>query len=759
VTVTLKPFSITSRNTVRVPRHAAPARSRELALYAGALMLVAALVPLDRYWAIQVLLLIIVLIVPGVILLRALRVPGHIVSSFPVYIPCASIIVLFSSGLAVDLLGPLLGVKAPIRAGPLLISLEIICAALLALSRNAPSNVDIQWSSLGNPVRFVWPLIVPLIAAAGALRLNSGHGNGIALAALSASIVMIIVAVIFSFKTENTLLAVILYATELATMWSFSLRSDLVYGFDISTEYYDMHRAVLTGIWSTAHPGDPYGAMLSITVLPAELHFLSGVPDLMVLKLVYPVISALLPVGVFGLARRVLSRRWAFAAAAAIVMQASFAQELPALARQQIALLFFIAVVMAMFDRRLHKRSQLTLVALLSLAMVLSHYSTTYVAILLFGLTLLLQWVTSWLRRIPHMTGAIAVAFIVSLSGAVLWYGPVTHSATGLSQFAKTVNTAGLNLLPNRSLGENSFAAYLGGNTQTPISAEQYARQVATEYVSNDRFITPLTDAGQYPLRNSAPPVPPVRWKAGYTALRLGPLIVQQLVYLLSAVGCLMMILRRRASVVTRHIGLLALSALLFLAMIRLSGTLAFAYNQERALLQAMTVLAIPLCWPLRHLAGRGKHKQAQIVVVAALVILFIGTSGMLGAIMGGGTTANLTNSGEDFDRFYITVPELASARWLGQFLQRGQTVYADRYAQLPLVAMTGISRGLFNDVTPNTLNKHAWVYAGASNVIDGQARALFNDQNTVTYVFPSDFLDANYNLVYTNGSSEVFHR
>ena len=63
-------------------------------------------------------------------------------------------------------------------------------------------------------------------------------------------------------------LAVLLYAVGLAMMWSFSLRGQLVYGADIATEYYNAHQTVATGIWHTAHPGDAYGAMLSLTVLP-----------------------------------------------------------------------------------------------------------------------------------------------------------------------------------------------------------------------------------------------------------------------------------------------------------------------------------------------------------------------------------------------------------------------------------------------------------------------------------------------------------
>ncbi len=54
--VTLKPVDRASQDAGRAPRHAAPATGREPAAYAGALALIALLVPLHRWWSAQVLL-------------------------------------------------------------------------------------------------------------------------------------------------------------------------------------------------------------------------------------------------------------------------------------------------------------------------------------------------------------------------------------------------------------------------------------------------------------------------------------------------------------------------------------------------------------------------------------------------------------------------------------------------------------------------------------------------------------------------------
>ncbi len=55
------------------------------------------------------------LIVPGVALLRALGIDGEAVALHPVYVPAASMLVLFGSGRAVDLAGPIVGIAEPLR--------------------------------------------------------------------------------------------------------------------------------------------------------------------------------------------------------------------------------------------------------------------------------------------------------------------------------------------------------------------------------------------------------------------------------------------------------------------------------------------------------------------------------------------------------------------------------------------------------------------------------------------------------------------
>jgi hypothetical protein len=750
----------------RAMKHLVPQRPETTANRGVMLLVPLAVIGLLTFvhqsWAAQAVLVLLLFTVPGVILLRALRVPGAVVAAFPVYVPCASLVVLLISGLGVDLVGISVHVADPLRPWPMLAGMELVSLILLAVSATAPPNVAIPWHRLPRPGLVVVPLLLPLIAAAGALRLNNNHGNLVALTALCACVLAVAVVLLCATELGVSLTAVILYGIGLAMLWSFSLRGASVYGFDISGEYYIFQGTVATGVWHPPHSLNAYEAMLSVNILPAELHGVSGVSDLLVFKLIYPAVGALFPVGVFFLARRVLSTRWAFAAGFLIISQSSFGQEFPALARQEIALVLFIGLVSAVLESKLPPRVYWPFILSLALAMVVSHYTTTYVTITFLGLALAFQWIASWARRVPRVSGGMVVAFIAAAVGAVIWYGPVTHSSSNAIQLAQAARSHGLNFLPNRTQAGGLIAAYLDGNTSTPISAARYAQLVRADYGHTKPFVHPLPEASYkiYQLRDSTAPSPPVKWATGYNAFNFGQVIAQQLIYLLGAAGALTLIFRRRVLAVGRLIGLLTLATLVFLMTIRFSGTLATFYNAQRALLQAMVFLNISVFWCLQSWADGRRWRDVCSVAAggALLTLIFMAGNGLVGALLGGGVATNLANSGNDYEQFYVTVPELAAATWLGPRVKPGQIVYTDEYGQLPLETMTGISDGLLLDITPQTLNDHAWVYARPVNVVDDRARASFQD-HYVTYAFPSQFLNAEYNLVYVNGSSEVYHR
>jgi uncharacterized membrane protein len=744
-------------------RPAVPARTRLGAVavpLAGAAG-IAALVPARDLWPAQLALLALLLTVPGLALLRALGVPRAAVVATPVYVPAASIAVLLAAGVGVNFLGPLAGADPPLRTAPLLVGVEAVLLLLVlagAARRPAPPAAA-MWPGL----RHLWPLALPLAAAVGAARLTSGEGELVAVAAVAAAVAVLVVAMIAGTRLDAAQLALVLFGVGLALAWSFSLRGGSVYGFDISGELPIVDAVRDSGVWRLDHPGDAYGAMLSLTVLPALLGGLTGVSSLVLLKAVYPVILALVPVTVFLIARRHLSDRYAFAGAAFVLVQANFAQQLPAVARQEIGLLLFAVLVAAVLDRAVPRLPRLGLVAALGLAMVVAHYSTAYLAIALFAIAIALQLAVSWFRSVPRVTGALAVALVVSAGGAALWYGPaMTDSAGNLTRFTDAVRTDGLRLLPNREPGQGLVQAYLTGTLPAEADAGEYGDLARRDYAATRPWVRPLPDAGadRYALRDAEVDTTPVRSDAAKSVLDRAQLWILQLANLLAIAGALALVLRRGTRPGLRIAAMLALAAVVALAVVRLSGTIADNYNQDRAFVQALVPLAVALAWVVQRgcrLAGRG-GRAVDATAAVALGVVAACTSGLAGWALDRPST-NLGDRGEDYERYYVTRPELASADWLRTARPAdGGVLYADRYGQLRLFSQGVPTASLHLDITPRTLDRDAWIYASAVNVVDGRARGRVGSRYA-TYRFPDRFIRDHWNTVYANGSSEVFNR
>src|SRR5204862_2250691 len=92
-----------------------------------------------------------------------------------------------------------------------------------------------------------------------------------------------------------------------------SSRGAWLFGSDIQHEYFVANRAVLTGQFSLSSHQDPYHAMLPLTVLPAQLHALSGASAEILLQLLPAVVLGLVVIGALCTFRAVVSEGLAVA--------------------------------------------------------------------------------------------------------------------------------------------------------------------------------------------------------------------------------------------------------------------------------------------------------------------------------------------------------------------------------------------------------------------------------------------------------------
>jgi hypothetical protein len=738
-----------------LPRIRPLGRRAEAALPLIGLALMSALLPLRSNWGVDLILLGLAFTVPGVLALRALRIPSASVRAFPIYVPAAALLVMMAAGLGCDLIGPHLGVAAPLHGDATALATIALSLIMWLIGLPAPTAARLPWAQTLHQPRLLVPLLLPALGAYGALLLSNGHGGGLARVSMAIDLIVFLGCLLAARRLDRRMIVVVLFCCALAVEWSWSLRGQGIIGYDISTEFFIANHTHQVGVWHTLHRNDAYGAMLSVGVLPSVLDALMGVSPLIALKVLYPLFAAALPVAIFLIGERILSRRFAVAAAGFLLVQDYFFQQLPELARQEVAMVLFAALFAALLERQMRRGMQTGLVLLLALGIVVSHYSTTYLAIPLMVAAVLSRLLLGRYRGIPAFSLPWLVAALTLIGGSALWYGAITRSANNVSAFTSTIDHQGLHLLPHTG---NLLDTYLNANNVQNVSVTRLQRLAEIEYRKYAGFVHPLPASRepQYAIRGATVPGTHRSADASDFVLVLDAFFNEGLLVCLS-IGALIMMLRRRGSTAVGEVGFLAFGGLAFLVFIRLSGTAAAQYNQSRALLESLVILALPAAWLLERLLTRLRPRLrplAWTVLVAVVMAMFVQQTGMLDLVIGGGTSLNLSAGGEDYERYYETPAELAGAR----YAERGAVdapLYADRYGALRIDATNG--RPALTNVMPRTLDEFAWVYATRTNVQLGRARTQV-DTSFGTYQWPAPYLNRFYDLVYTNGDSRVYH-
>jgi len=154
-------------------------------------------------------------------------------------------------------------------------------------------------------------------------------------------------------------------------------------GADIHVEYYFANLVKLTGLWDSAIIGT-CNAMLSIVMLAPIFSEICNLNLTWVFKIVYPFVFAFLPLGLYHIYQKQTDEKIAFLSVFYFMSVYTFYVEMMSLARQQIAEIFFMLIILIMISKRDMLRSHILLV-IFGIGLIISHYGISYL-FLFFGL-------------------------------------------------------------------------------------------------------------------------------------------------------------------------------------------------------------------------------------------------------------------------------------------------------------------------------------------------------------------------------------
>jgi uncharacterized membrane protein len=190
-------------------------------------------------------------------------------------------------------------------------------------------------------------------------------------------------------KISGKTLQLAILVTAIALLFHTSLISMYVWGADIHHEYYFSSLVQNSSFWDSSI-ADEYNAMLSVSMLPSIISEVCGISLTWVFKIVYPLIFSFVPLVLYQTFRRQTGDKIAFLAVFFFMSVFTFFTEMNSIARQQLAEVFFVLIVLMAINKSVDYRKKTALVVIFGVSLALSHYALTYIFIwsLIVALTL-----------------------------------------------------------------------------------------------------------------------------------------------------------------------------------------------------------------------------------------------------------------------------------------------------------------------------------------------------------------------------------
>ena len=316
--------------------------------------------------------------IPGIIILRILKLHklGNIETVL--YTVGLSIATLMFTGLFMNTVYPIFGISGPISITPLIITISVLVLALCVLSYirdkdfSNPSFIDVR-DVLSPPALFL--CLIPFLSIFGTYLVNFYHNN-IILMFLIIIIVLIVILIAFDKFIPKNLYPLAVFVIAISLLYHRSLISMYIWGYDIHLESYLCNLVNMNGIWDSTIP-ITYNAMLSIVMVAPIYSIISNMSLTGVFKIIYPLLFALVPLGLYRVYQKQTDDRIAFLSC--FFFTAYFSFWLISSRRQWIAEFFLVLLILSMIDKDMDKMKRSLLFIVFGISLVVSHYGTSYI--------------------------------------------------------------------------------------------------------------------------------------------------------------------------------------------------------------------------------------------------------------------------------------------------------------------------------------------------------------------------------------------
>jgi len=368
-------------------------------------------------------------LVPGILILRILKVHNISAVESLVYSVGLSLAFVMFTAVLMNLIFPLFGILRPISTFPLTATLtaSAIVLAGVAYKRDkeflAPSQPVLP--ALFSPP-FLFAFLLLLLGILGALLVNYQQNNVLLLIFIPAVAGTVGLVAFNRFIPERAYsLIIVVIAIALLYHTTTTLASSFVTGYDNQAEHLYQNFVVQSGYWNSAIGGN-LNTALSVVMLGPIYSAILNVDLVWITKIIYGLFFCLVPLTLFHIYREQIGSKRAFFSAFFFVSMVIFFGGVGI--RQQVGELFLVLLILLMVERRLSPLQKSALAMIFLMALPVSHYALGYINFAFFGL----GWLVLILMRselVAHWWRNLTRRFSRSLANPeILALTPQVHS-------------------------------------------------------------------------------------------------------------------------------------------------------------------------------------------------------------------------------------------------------------------------------------------------------------------------------------------
>ena len=712
--------------------------------------------------------------IPGLLIMLMLKVRKIGFWEYFVYTIGLSIAFLIFGGLAINGILPWLHITdKPLSLIPLLISFDIFLSllGLTAYKRNKDISLKIKLPKLDwlNRILFIIPMIFLLLSILGAITLNNGGPNYLTVIMLGGIVLYILGVVLFRKILDQNIYPWAIFMISLSLLLMYSLRSWHIIGWDINLEYKIFRLTESNYLWSLTNINNDYNACLSITILPTILHKFLNINSEYIFKLLYPLLFTEVPLTIYLFSKHYTKNIVAFLASFFFIIQPTFYETMPALARQEVAFIYFSLFLFALFTNNIRFSIKNILVLLFGATMIVSHYSTSYIALALIIFTYIFRKIFNInsnlnkqkiLQNNPNHKIRLSIILILIIF-TFIWNTQLTNSSHSLIE---TIHYTLMNI--NKTFTEEMKSTSL--KSLFFYSDSSYTNDQLNSFIEN--YIPWYLEANNIkPILNNEKYTLTIKPRTSFDTRNIFATQFVKYIYLLAkfiiALSLLLgfiylvYIFKKDGTKVDLEYIYLSSIGVFLILLILVLPYLSIAYNFERLLQQNLIFLSLIIVFGIQ-LLFKYLGKIKYIIISIVFIIYFIYLSGVLAPILGGENSLFLLNNGIEYDSYYTHNIEIQAIVWLDKYSDSKNNLYADRFAELKIDAYSKKNYRIIPYIIPDVINRSGYIYTSYTNIMEEIAsideRQYFMKGVAFTN-YPFDFINNNKSLIYNNGGAKIY--